>query len=178
MTVVSIAVEGPPGSGKTTHCQRVSERLGAAHFRLVLIPEMLASAYNCGEDNQFHDVQAVKKEELALALCASGFGVLMDRCRVSTVLMRLTQAASELTMASYRQIERQIFGNCSLSVVALVLLQADLAVCRQRRRPLLANESREDLHDTFFDRLHSNYNAFYSQAGLLYPDTQIEMIPT
>lgn len=168
----SIAIEGPPGSGKTTHCERLYAAL--LHTSdIVVVPELLAVRYNCGESDRFHDLQSVSKERFALALRRGGFSVLMDRCRISTVIMRLTQVGAQVDLAAYRAIERAIFGDHSLSVARLELMSTTLPLCRRNRRGLQDNESRVDMQDDFFARLHDNYHYFFTLAETLYPDAEI-----
>lgn len=168
----SIAIEGPPGSGKTTQCERLYAAISQT-ADVVVVPELLAARYNCGESDRFHDLQSVSKERFALALRRGGFAVLMDRCRISTVVMRLTQAGAPVDPTAYRAIEHAIFGDHMLSVARLELMSTDLALCRRDRRDLHSNESRVDLHDDFFARLHRNYRQFFALAETLYPDTHV-----
>lgn len=173
----SASVEGPPGSGKTTYCARAFRELSVAGPAVVL-PELLLAEYNCGDSNRLHDLQSVHKERLAAALVADGFIVIMDRCRISTVLMRITQGGDAFGVSTYRRIERRIFGDHRLAVGRLVLLQTDPALCVARRRQLLGHEPNLDLDPAFYAALHANYARFADFARSLYPGAEIERIDT
>jgi thymidylate kinase len=173
----SVAVEGPPGSGKTTHCRRAFRWLSGGH-PTVALPELLVADYNCGESDRLHDLQSLHKERLAAALSEDGFAVVMDRCRISTMIMRMTQQGGVFEIALYREIEQRIFGDSRLAVGRLVLLQADAALCAARRRPLLGHEPTVDLDSVFYRNLHDHYTHFGEAAHMLYPDVVIERINT
>lgn len=172
---IATAVEGPPGSGKTTYCQYLYRQHCAAS-QLVIVPELLAAHYNCGDSNQFHDIQSIHKEQFALALRRHGFSILMDRCRISTVVMRITQGRQALSLENYRSVEQTIFGDHRLSVTRLILLATDLALCKGRRRALAHHESRIDLDERFFASLHRNYQLFFAAANRAYPDVEVRTI--
>lgn len=172
-----VAVEGPPGSGKTTYCDALYLSMSALS-ETVALPELLISRYNCGESNSFHDLQSLHKERFAAELLAHGFSVVMDRCRVSTVLMRITQAGQPLTPSGYRDIERGIFLGAPMRVSRLVLMQADVDICLGRRRTLLPHESRADTDGQFFHALHDNYRRFSEVASDLYPRIEILRQPS
>jgi thymidylate kinase len=172
-----VAVEGPPGSGKTTHCDALYISMSAVS-ETVALPELLIARYNCGESDRFHDLQSLHKERLAAGMLAGGFSVLMDRCRVSTVLMRITQTGIPFTLSGYRDIERRIFLDEPMSVSRLILMQADVDVCLGRRRTLLPHESRADIDEAFFRSLHDNYRRFSESASDIYPLTEILRQPS
>lgn len=175
--ILSVSVEGPPGSGKTTLCARVFGEVPASAPAVVL-PELLLAEYNCGDSDRLHDIQSSHKERLAAALVADGFVVIMDRCRISTVLMRMTQQGMTLAVDDYRKIEQRIFGDNSLPVGRLMLLNADPATCVARRRRLLGHEPTTDLAPDFYAALHANYARFSALAPSLYPGTEIQRVDT